>query len=70
MFFIKIVRNRHETVHQCESYICEQTNGRLHLDIKQSSKSIYEDVECIPECRVFIMNENGKTIDRKTWSNR
>ena len=66
--FIKFIRNRHETVYDCQYYSCQQVDSKLEFNIHLSNGKVIDDnIECTPECELYIVNNFGKTIDRKTW---
>lgn len=63
--FIKVCMPKIETLYNCENYSWKHLKGESFGVLTINNQNII--VECNEENSVYIMNDHGKTIDRKTW---
>ncbi len=68
--FVKIIRNKRESLFPCINTDYEVINYNAIVTIHQITGEILtEEVQCIPENIIYFMNDFGRTVDRKIWSN-
>lgn len=63
--FIKVCRSDREYLFNCDNYTWNHNDGDSSGVLIINGQTL--TIECKPENAIYIMNDHGKTIDRKTW---
>lgn len=69
--FVKILRGNSESIYQCtrSEWVVDEDNRSGTLNLFQSEGiMLSERVECIYGNQIFMMSDDGRTIDRKRWN--
>lgn len=67
--FVKVIIDNMESVYECDTVVLiDNNNEEIDLEMESDNKLIKSvPIQKIEKNMIFIMNNDGKTISKRTW---